>query len=296
VSLATDTWCCTWPRSEEEWVEYCNRASGGVGINDGPSECWTEFGSSAEREAHQREAHPTYWRQIHEALVSRTGEHVAAIDVIPEYDSSPAPTTGPKDDAPSEKQLAFIAALAERKGVEARKVETKAEASDEIERLSGLDDAEPFRRNKFDSPCSECGGVVPAGEGVLRKDDDTGRWIVGHVSCPDESDLPPEIPSGHYAVTAEEGHTSFYKVTAGRKPGVLFVDLLIGGGANGAFVRTPVPMVTRPSVLAKIAGAGIEDAALRFRQEAGRCVRCGRGLSNKVSRDEMMGPECRRKV
>lgn len=260
-------------------------------------DCGHWFADTAALEAHQAEHHSVFIanieRQRGQARINPGP--VAEVEVIPERNGGGEPTSSGPEPA-SEKQLAFIASLAERKGVEANPVTTKRQASDEIERLQALPDAEPFRRNKYDSPCSECGNIVPAGEGVLRKDEQSGRWLVGHVSCPDEPNLPIEVPDGHYAVTADEGHTSFYRVTGGRNPGVCFVDLLVGGGPNGAFQRQNVPFAQRATVLAKIAEAGIEEAALRFRQEAGRCVRCGRGLSNKVSRDEMLGPECRRKV
>jgi hypothetical protein len=285
---------CWMPHDDEARSWF---AKPGWDIDDWWIECGHWFTDDAALAAHQAECHSVFIanteRQRSQARLNPGP--VGEVEIIAGYGgpgsarkASPAPAT--------EKQLAYIASLAARKGVEANKVTTRAEASAEIERLQALPDAEPFRRNKYDSPCSECGQIVPAGEGVLRKDECSGRWLVGHVSCPDEPNLPVDVPDGYYAVTAEEGHTSFYRVAKGRKPGIVFVDLLLGGGPAGSFQRQPVPWRVRDAVLREIVESGIEVAALRFRQEAGRCARCGRGLTNKVSRDEMLGPECRKKV
>ncbi len=261
------------------------------------AECWAEFGSPAERTAHQAEAHAAWHaerlgRPVDKAIPTLVGE----VELIPEPQSSSdvVHTTKPVNPA-SAKQLAFIAALAERKGVEANEVKSAREASAEIDRLTALPDpagTPSFRKNKFAGPCSDCGNVVPAEEGVVRKTDD--GWQVGHLSCPDEPKLPAAVPDGFYAVTAEAGHTSFYGVKAGRKPGVVFVDLLTGGGPNGTFNKQSVPFQSRDAVLAKIA-ADIEGAATRFGQESGRCCKCNRGLTDEASRERGIGPECNRR-
>lgn len=264
-------------------------------------DCWAEFPDEASRLAHQYEAHPEWMADL-DAAAARRAEGgprlpMASGNALADNadDDEPGeyhPPTGRKvDNAVSPEQLGYIANLAERKGVAAPVVTTKREASIAIDDLKVLPD-KGVRHNKFDGPCSECGANVPAGEGVVRKDADTGRWITAHLNgCPADAKLPTKVDDGFYAVTAEAGHTSFYKVTAGRKPGVIFVDLLTGGGPNGTFDKTPVARNLRDAVLAKIA-VDPEAAATRFGKESGRCCRCNRGLTDEASRERGIGPEC----
>lgn len=267
-----------------------------------PGDCWLEFASYGEVEAHRAEAHPEWYEvQIDlryrkanptTLLVGRSVDELFPIeDEEPERPSGPA--GGSRDSGPTAKQLAYIASLATQKGVEAPEPKTAKAAGIEIDKLLALPDVAGLRPNRFAGKCTECNNTVPEGEGFVRNIG--GKWLTAHKpnQCP-ESPVLPEIDDGFYAVFADDGNVSFYSVKAGRKPGVLFIDLLLGGGAGGTLTRSSVPDQNRVAVLLRIA-ADPQAAALRFRQEAGRCVRCGRGLSNETSREEMMGPECRRK-
>lgn len=268
--------------------------------------CWQEFDSAEARVAHYREAHqaildacsprglafmldlPMPDAVVREFVPSgMAGENVDA-----EPGEYHAPSGKRTDSAVTEKQLAFIASLAARKGIEANEVKTKAEASIEIDRLNAHPDKDNFRRNQYDGPCATCHQTVPAGEGMILKD---GRWLTYHLSCPNEPQVAPEIPNGYYAISSKAGHTSFYSVTAGRNPGVIFVDLLIGGGSNGSFQKQSVPRKNQAAVLGEIEKAGIEAAAKRFGQETGKCYVCNRGLTNEESREAGIGPECAKK-
>lgn len=289
-------------------------------------ECWAKFDTAEERREHYRTAHAEYLADLDERGMAMLMDDRYYYDpeaferdypFRPAVDAEPADLSGIDtsdlnvDDEPgeyheptgarasteaTEKQLALIATLAERKGVDVPEVSTKAEASKAIDDLSVLPDRR-FQANRFDGQCSECGQIVPAGEGFVRKDDATGKWITAHKdgSCAIERKATGVL-NGFYAVDAEAGHTSFYKVTNGRKPGVVFVDLLLGGGPNGGFQRNPVPFRNRDAIVAKIVDAGPEVAAKRFADEADRCSVCGRGLTNDESREHGIGPECRKKV
>ncbi len=190
----------------------------------------------------------------------------------------------------SEKQLALIASLAERKGTEANEVRTAREASIEIERLMAMPD-KGLRPNRYAGMCSECAQPVEAEAGFVRKLDDA--WVTAHKpgDCPADAPKPTEVPDGYYAVMAEANHLSFYRVKAGRKPGVIFVDLLIGGGTNGTLAPQKVPYRNIPAVLAKIA-VDPQGAMELFGQSVGKCGRCNRGLTDEVSRERGIGPEC----
>lgn len=261
-------------------------------------ECWQEFATEAERDAHKLEAHAEFMADLSRGEAIRASRGGASRPVVSEAYTEPERPSGngggastPTDNSATEKQLAFIASLAEQKGVEANEVKTSTEARAEIDRLKALRDVKSYKTNRFAGTCSDCGVRVEAGQGFVRQVD--GRWLTGHIDgCPDTPDLPARVEDGFYAVTADAGHTSFYKVTNGRKPGVVFVDLLLGGGPNGGFQREKVPFGNINIVLSKIIEVGPAAAGLRFRQEARRCTRCGRGLSNKVSRDQALGPEC----
>ena len=268
-----------------------------------PGDCWQHFDTYGDVESHRAEAHPVWYaeevqyrhRKADRAAHPQPERPMPSVTVEePEMPTGGGVPTGSRtDSAVTEKQLAFIASLAARKGIEANEVKTKAEASIEIDRLNAHPDKDNFRRNQYDGPCATCGVTVPAGEGMILKD---GRWLTYHLSCPNEPQVAPEIPNGYYAISSKAGHTSFYSVTAGRNPGVIFVDLLIGGGSNGSFQKQSVPRKNQAAVLGEIEKAGVEAAAKRFGQETGKCCVCNRGLTNEESREAGIGPECSRKL
>jgi hypothetical protein len=268
--------------------------------------CWQQFDSIQARIDHYHAAHQNYLdvcspaglavllgtpmpeRVIEEFVPS----NMAGPSVDPVETEYHVPSTIKADTAVTEKQLLFIVSLAARKGIEPNEVTTKAEASIEIDRLNAHPDKDSFRRNQYDGTCVTCGGPVAAYEGMIVKD---GRWLTYHLSCPDEAQTVADVSNGYYAISSKAGHTSFYSVTAGRNPGVMFVDLLVGGGPNGTFARQSVPRKNQAAVLGEIEKAGVEAAAKRFGQETGKCYVCNRGLTNKESRDAGIGPECSKK-
>lgn len=281
-------------------------------------ECNTGFDTKAERRAHYLEAHPEYINGLNDRMRAalfddRYYSDPAAFnaefprlltDDITDYSDlgdlsdlnddpieggGGEPTSRHHDSAASPEQLNYIASLAAQKGVAVPEVTTKTEATIAIDELKVLPD-KGLRPNKFPGPCSECGVEVPAGEGFIRKFD--GRWLTGHIGgCPEAKPIL-KVADGYYAVDSNEGHTSFYKVTAGRKPGVVFVDLCIGGGPNGGFQRQSVPWKQRQTIIEKILADGPDVAGKRFFEEASCCRRCGRGLTKEKSRRDGYGSEC----
>lgn len=299
VATDTDTyqriaWQCgmptVWPKPEGMTNEQTPRSGGYT------PDCNKRFATEAERTAHQEACHPEYLAERRNAKPRELFTSAAQVEVVPDPGEGGwhGESRGRKDSAVTEAQLGFIKSLGIRKGVTPNEVKTKKEASTEIGRLKALPDS-TFRRNSYDGRCATCNTDVPAGEGMILKDAETGRWLTYHLSCPDVTNETPDIPKGRYAVTSEAGHTSFYRVTPGRNPGVVFVDLLVGGGVAGGFEKRSLPRASRDAVLAKIAEAGPREAALRFGRETGICCMCGRGLTDEVSREAGIGPECAKK-
>lgn len=96
-----------------------------------------------------------------------------------------------------------------------------------------------------------------------------------------------DIPSGYYAVSNNDGDTSFYRVN--HKDGRVYVDLQV----SDALQR--IPWATRKAALDKIRHDGPEACGKRYADEIGRCYRCGRTLTDETSRDLGIGPTCRNK-
>lgn len=300
MDTATETFYCT------EFVSWPVPEIGNDRYKGKPTPlCWQEFGSIEARNEHLLSAHAEQMRSMspsfRSAALNEGGAFVPREVVMapagPEagrfIDDEPgeyhAPTGRKVETAASPEQLDFIVRLGVQKGQETNEVTTKAAASIEIERLMAFPD-KGLKANRFPGSCTECNGRVAAEAGFVRKLD--GKWLTAHKpgECP-EAVVRPEIPQGCYAITAEAGHTSFYKITPGRKPGVVFVDMLVGGGAGGSFDKQKVPYSNVDSILAKIA-VDIDGASKRFFDEAAACRRCGRGLSKEKSRKDGYGSEC----
>lgn len=159
------------------------------------------------------------------------------------------------------------------------------------------------RTNRFATACADCGQTVAEGTGSLTKE--SGAWTVRHVggcpataptvaaTAPAPSDLP-DIPAGHYAVTSHgDNDLLFVRVdrpTTGSYAGATFVKMIVGGHPDQNVARKNVP-----SILARIAEAGIVEAGALYGQEIGRCCRCNRHLTDETSRAAGIGPECARR-
>lgn len=105
---------------------------------------------------------------------------------------------------------------------------------------------------------------------------------------------PPEtLPSGHYAIPTKEGarnKLAFYRVDRpkdGRWAGFCFIKHIVGGHPE-----SNVPRAQAASVAAAIVKAGVEESALLYGREIGRCCVCNRTLTNDESRAKGIGPIC----
>ncbi len=104
----------------------------------------------------------------------------------------------------------------------------------------------------------------------------------------------PDVPAAWYATPSHTGSNDldFWSVThgkeGGRWAGYVFVERVIGGRDNQR-IRTDEQIVA----LEAIRKAGPEAAMALFGQELGKCGKCGRHLTDEVSRQYGIGPVCR---
>lgn len=95
-----------------------------------------------------------------------------------------------------------------------------------------------------------------------------------------------QVPAGHYAVNNADGELRFYNVWWAPNRDDYF-KLYVEHGPDDS----EVPFKTALAILKKIA----EDpraAALRYGREIGACSKCGRRLTNRISRMLDIGPVC----
>lgn len=95
-----------------------------------------------------------------------------------------------------------------------------------------------------------------------------------------------DVPDGYYAVTAEEGHLAFYRVSTwksgDRKVQVQASDELHQVKGHKA----------ADAILAKVREVTAPLAGKLYADEIGNCWRCGRTLTDAESRARGIGPVC----
>jgi hypothetical protein len=97
-----------------------------------------------------------------------------------------------------------------------------------------------------------------------------------------------EVADGRYAVE-HEGTLKFYRVKNGHRAGFVFLDVQASDDWYGIRNLTSIR-----EILALIA-IDPNAAQVRYGQKIGRCYRCNRTLTDQVSRDLGIGPDCRTK-
>lgn len=99
------------------------------------------------------------------------------------------------------------------------------------------------------------------------------------------------IPEGDYAIRGIDGVIRFYTVFFGKK-GTTWENILLVN-QHVSDERIPVKGDTRKSVISSIA-ADVQAASLLYGQESGHCGRCGKELTNEISRSVGIGPWCQK--
>lgn len=139
--------------------------------------------------------------------------------------------------------------------------------------------------------------TVSANIDRLKAEGFTGRAYQTAAPTP-SADRPSAdvVPAGRYAIDTEDGAvnaTAFYKVdrpTEGRWAGYVFVKLMLSDEEQR------MSRAAGDAVLRKIAAVGAAAASARYGHEIGECGVCGRTLTNDVSREYGIGPDCRKKM
>ena len=156
-----------------------------------------------------------------------------------------------------------------------------------------------------------CGHEVPANEGfaVLRR----GVWETFHKEgeCPTGGEAPApqrslndilhDVVDGYYALRSTgKNDLVFYRVATNKgfhnpaKKGQRYVQMIVGGHADETLTgKRAVESATR---LAMLSPAEQVEAMSLYGREIGKCGRCGRHLTDEVSRALGLGPECASKM
>lgn len=236
------------------------------------SVCMTGYDTEAERDAHTQSLHPDVWEvwkrnEVGRQLRPLSERRLQAMQAIADGQDigENLPIQGGKGtgcgrtNEPTEKQVGFLRKLRSERGIDDDTMPaTKQAASSEIDRLL-----------KMPKP------VAPAPE---RR----------NVKLPD-------IPAGHYALDGKgKNETVFYRVDrpeSGKWEGYTFVKSVVGGRPDQR-----VPFAQVASILERIEVEGVNQSALRYGQEIGRCCKCNRTLTDDESRTLGIGPECAKKL
>lgn len=191
-------------------------------------------------------------------------------------------------------------------------------ASQLIDHLKSLPLAEvqpEARRNRREQKCERCGQMVPAGEGLLHREEKvtgvSGRqavsnifWTVTHDGeCPrSEQDQLEEMlegrPDGYFAIPfigkGEVTDLTFFgirTIKTGRRKGQREVVHTVGG--HGDLTNLSLEWVAK--ALEVLDTVDINEAAALYGTELGHCGRCGKTLTNDDSREIGIGPDCLKK-
>lgn len=94
------------------------------------------------------------------------------------------------------------------------------------------------------------------------------------------------VPAGRYAIENNDGELRFYKVWI--SPDTTRIIVYVEHGPD----NSRLPWQAAIIILHKIAEVGIREAAIRYGIEIGACSKCGRRLTNRISRELGIGPVC----
>ena len=103
------------------------------------------------------------------------------------------------------------------------------------------------------------------------------------------------VPDGRYAVYNDDqsvNDIAFYKVdnvTEGKWEGFTFVKQIVGPDEQ------KLSQKQGKAILAKIVAMGLREASQLFGQSTQKCGVCNTNLTNKISREYGIGPDCRAK-
>jgi transcription antitermination factor NusG len=114
----------------------------------------------------------------------------------------------------------------------------------------------------------------------------------GWTGKPAQRTQPAEhakVADGRYAIE-EDGTLKFFKLTNGRKPGYVFLDIQASDEWHA------IRNVTRIHAIVAEIAKDAHAAMIRYGRELGQCGHCGRMLTDESSRAAGIGPICAGKM
>jgi hypothetical protein len=157
-----------------------------------------------------------------------------------------------------------------------------------IAQITELDAELGARTGEWTAKATAAGHWTPGREGTA------SAWITKMIDKVKElkaqaakaSSTPAaEVADGRYAVE-EDGVLKFFKVTNGKRPGFVFLDVQASDEWHS--IRNLARIRKVLAIIAQDAKA----AMIRYGHELGQCGRCGRTLTDEASRAAGIGPIC----
>lgn len=158
-----------------------------------------------------------------------------------------------------------------------------------VAQITDLDTELGIRTGEWTAKATAAGHWTPGREGTA------SAWItkmiakVAELKAAAKTTAPTtpaaEVADGRYAVE-EDGVLKFFKVTNGRRPGFVFLDVQ----ASDEWHK--VSNVTRIRAIVALIAQDAHAAMIRYGHELGECGRCGRTLTDAASREAGIGPIC----
>lgn len=147
--------------------------------------------------------------------------------------------------------------------------------------------------------CADKEGTVTEPTGAQRYFEQRAAASPAYAEALDEAKTRltfADIPAGFYATESKtsdvEGQCDFWKVTVSEKTGFRFVKRVLGGGTAQQPKLVEIPKQQQINALRAIIEAGIDASTALYAKKEQRCVKCGRQLTDEVSQEQMMGPDC----
>lgn len=99
----------------------------------------------------------------------------------------------------------------------------------------------------------------------------------------------PTVPAGRYAIKNEDDDWAFYRVSVADN-GRVYVRVYSSDATQ------PLPWKQSVTILRKIEELGVRTAQENFGKHSSFCYACGRRLTDEVSMELGIGPECRKRL
>jgi len=114
----------------------------------------------------------------------------------------------------------------------------------------------------------------------------------GHRAAIARPDVRWSLPGARYALENGDGVLRFYQVWRSRNGEAERLYVLHGPDGSDGSDGSALPRPVANAIVKKIEQAGTRECAIRYGNEIGACSKCGRRLTNTLSRELGIGPVC----